>query len=144
MRTLKPAARTPLASPRKRSRGFVLAVAAATVLLAFASGCATSKHAAQRRGDDSVTALANEALSAAGLDARRIEARSYRGVVVLLGEATATERRQAERAVLRVPGVVRVNTMVFNEGPSTASGFARSEKAPILARAAESARPAEQ
>lgn len=117
---------------------------AATILLAFAAGCATSKHAERQRGDESLTARANEALSAAGLDSRRIEARSYHGVVALLGEASASECRQAERALLRIPGVVRVNTLVFNEGSSRVSGFARSEKAPILARAAEVTGPAEQ
>ncbi len=87
--------------------------------------------------DRQLSSRANQALAAAGFDSRRIEARSYRGVISLLGKAADGESREAQRVVLAVAGVVRVNNLVLNEGSSTASGFSRARTAPIIARARE-------
>ena len=105
----------------------------AAVLCVFA-GCSTT-HRLAVDSDREVSGRANGALPAAGFDSGQIEARCYRGVVALLGEADETEAREAQRVVSTVPGVLRVNNLVLYEGSSTTSGFARAKKAPIIARA---------
>jgi len=108
----------------------VLAISAAGV------GCASSKYAERRHEDQELASRANSALVEAGVDAQRIEARCYRGVVTLLGDGTSAESARAEQVVGRLSGVVRVNSLVLpivDKGSSTASGFTRSGKAPIVA-----------
>ena len=116
-----------------RPAAAVAALGFAAVLCVFA-GCSTT-HRLAVDSDREVSGRANGALTAAGFDSGRIEARCYRGVVALLGEADETEAREAQRVVSTVPGVLRVNNLVLNEGSSTTSGFARAKKAPIIARA---------
>ncbi len=112
------------------------AVFAAAVLASVPGvGCAGSGHHAATAADRALSARANEALAQAGLNADRVEARAYRGVVTLLGEAEPGDIRDAQRIVVSVPGVVRVNNLVLSGGPSTSSGFARAKRAPIVARA---------
>jgi hypothetical protein len=111
----------------------VAALGFAAILGVFA-GCSTT-HRLAVDADREVSGRANGALTAAGFESGRIEARVYRGVVALLGEADESEAREAQRVVSAVPGVVRVNNLVVNEGSSTTSGFARAKKAPIIARA---------
>ncbi|MDQ2871300.1 MAG: BON domain-containing protein [Acidobacteriota bacterium] len=110
--------------------------AAGAVLLAatLCAGCASSTHTAAVAADRELARRANEAIAEAGLDTQRFEARSYRGVVTLLGQGQDGEVREAQRAVLSVPGVVRVNNLVLSGGSSTSSGFARAKGAPIIAR----------
>ena len=68
--------------------------------------------------------------STAELSAARIDAKSYAGVVALLGEAPdESSKRQAERVAGAVPGVVRVNNLILvvksaskTEGSSPAQG----------------------
>lgn len=119
-----------------RPAGIAAAVGFAAAFAAL-GGCASSPHRLAADSDRELSSRANQALSAAGFDSRRIEARSYRGVIALLGEGADGESREAQRVVLAVPGVVRVNNLVLNEGPSTASGFSRARTAPIIARARE-------
>ena len=116
-----------------RPAAAVAALGFAAILGAFA-GCSTT-HRLAVDADRDVSSRANGALATAGFDPGRIEARAYRGVVALLGEADEIEAREAQRVISEVPGVVRVNNLVLNEGSSTVSGFARAKKAPIIARA---------
>jgi len=115
------------------------------------SACASSPHRAAVTADRELARRANEALAqaaeaaaasatgAAG-EANRIEVTCYRGVASLLGESSQPAAQVAERIVRDVPGVVRVNNLLIsNQGPSATSGSARSEKAPITARATDAA-----
>jgi hypothetical protein len=122
---------------RKTSKRFGRAVQAAGAALLAATlgaGCASSTHTAAVAADREIDRRANEAIAEAGLDTQRLEARSYRGVVTLLGQGQDGEVQEAQRAVLSVPGVVRVNNLVLSGGSSTSSGFARAKGAPIIAR----------
>ncbi len=110
--------------------------AAGAVLLAanLGAGCASSAHTAATAADRDLSRRANEAIAQAGLDPHRLEARCYRGVVTLLGQGQDAEVQEAQRAVLSVSGVVRVNNLVLSGGSSTSSGFTRAKGAPIIAR----------
>ncbi|HXM76179.1 MAG TPA: BON domain-containing protein [Thermoanaerobaculia bacterium] len=125
--------KTDRSSPPARPAAAVAVLGFAAILGVFA-GCSTT-HSLAVDADSEVSGRANGALATAGFDHGRIEACVYRGVVALVGEADETEAREAQRVVSAVPGVVRVNNLVLNEGSSTASGFARAKKAPIIARA---------
>ncbi|MEP6767581.1 MAG: hypothetical protein ABJC61_02845 [Acidobacteriota bacterium] len=121
---------------RKTSQPIDRATRAAGVALLAATlgaGCATSAHTAATHADREISRRANEALAQAGLGTH-LEARSYRGVVALLGQGQDGEVQVAQRAVLSVTGVVRVNNLVLSGGSSTSSGFARAKGAPIIAR----------
>lgn len=107
---------------------------AAFLSASFAVGCAGAAHKAATAADRELSRQANAALSEAGVDTQRVEASSYHGVVALLGEADADQSREAQRAVLSVPGVVRVNNLVLSGGSSTSSGYARAQRAPMVAR----------
>lgn len=120
----------------RSATGTAIAVGVA-ICVAAASGCASSRRAEQMRTDRNIASTANRTLAEGGTTgAARIEARCYRGVVTLMGEATPYESARAERAVRGIPGVRRVNTLILDEGSSAVSGFTRPEKAPIAARAA--------
>ncbi|MCA1581936.1 MAG: BON domain-containing protein [Acidobacteria bacterium] len=110
------------------------AAGAALLAATLGVGCASSAHNASTAADRELSRRANEALAQAGLDTHRLEARSYRGVVALLGQGQDGEAQEAQRAVLSVPGVVRVNNLVLSRGSSTSSGFSRAKGAPIIAR----------
>lgn len=110
------------------------AAGAALLAASLCAGCASSSHTAAVAADRELSRRANEALAQAGLDTQRLEARSYRGVVTLLGQGQDGEVQEAQRAVLSLPGVVRVNNLVLSGGSSTSSGFARAKGAPIIAR----------
>ena len=123
------------------SRAFQRTAAAAALplgasILGVATGCASSAYTDRVGRDHEISREANEALAAAGLDTRRIEAQSYLGVVALLGHADENETAAASRVVSQLPGVVRVNNLLLTEGTSNASGFARADvrKAPMIAR----------
>lgn len=116
-------------------RAALLAVITAVTAVA-AVGCASASHSSRVQSDREVADRVQGALSRAGVEMPRIEARCYRGVVTLLGGGSPSEIARAEAAVRGVAGVVRVNTLILEKDPSTASGFARSEKAPIVTRTA--------
>lgn len=101
-----------------------------------AFGCASAAHSSRVLSDREVSDRVNGALSRAGIETTRIEARCYEGVVTLLGGGSPSEIARAEAAVRGVAGVVRVNTLILEKGSSTVSGFARSEKAPVVTRTA--------
>lgn len=117
---------------RELSRDPGRALAAAAILLAStATGCGTSAYAQRERVDRQLTVEVRDRLaSTAALSAARIDAKSYAGVVALLGEAPDEDARlQAERVAGAVPGVVRVNNLILvvksaskTEGSSPAQG----------------------
>ncbi len=105
--------------------------AAALLLAATAAGCGSSAYARRERVDRQLTVEVRDRLaSTAALSAARIDAKSYEGVVALLGEAPDEDSRlQAERVAGAVPGVVRVNNLILvvksaskTEGSSPAQG----------------------
>jgi hypothetical protein len=117
---------------RERARHPGTALAAAALLLAAtAAGCGTSAYAQRERTDRQLTVEVRDRLaSTAALSSARIDAKSYAGVVALLGEAPDDAARlQAERVAGAVPGVVRVNNLILvvksaskTEGSSPAQG----------------------
>jgi osmotically-inducible protein OsmY len=119
--------------PKWTLRGAGKKCAALVFAAAFAAGCATSAHATRSRADEELATRANGALAAAGFDCARLEARSYRGVVVLLGVADDRESREAQSVLAAVPGVVRVNNLVSTESARKASESVRPEGPPIVA-----------
>lgn len=114
--------------------------AAFAVLAAVAVGCGTSTHARRVAADQRIAALVGERLAASpalsGANAK-VVAKSYAGVVALIGEAPDEESlREAERAAAAVPGVVRVNNLILVvKGASRAAGSAPAKGALVIARA---------
>lgn len=94
------------------------------------------------REDGRISARARDALRQAGLTSQ-IEARSYHGVLALLGEvAREDEKARAETTVTRLEGVVRVNNLILVVGSAaTAGGSASSKRAPLIARAEQAPAP---
>lgn len=128
---------------RKRARSAALLAALLFCGIGGLTGCASSAYEERVARDEQLSRTANLALEAAGVDTQRIEARSYLGVVALLGSADETEVAVARRVVSGLPGVVRVNNLVLTESTSNASGFARAgvRKAPMIARGASAPDP---
>lgn len=116
----------------ERSRRPGRALTATALLLAFtAVGCGTSAYARREKVDRQLTVEVRDRLmSTTDLSSARIEAKSYAGVVALLGEAPDEDSRlRAERVAGAVPGVVRVNNLILvvksaskTEGSSPAQG----------------------
>ena len=117
-------------------------MALCAVSLVFVASCGTSSYALRTREDGRISANAHDALRQAGLPAR-IEARSYHGVLALLGEVAADdERTRAETIVTAVEGVVRVNNLILVLGSdATAEGSSSSKRAPLIARAGAAPAP---
>jgi hypothetical protein len=88
---------------------------AAILLFAFlAAACGTSSYARRRSEDRQVSQVVNEALRVAGIPIGQVEAKSYHGVVALIGEvASEQEKSRAETAVGGVGGVVRINNLIL-------------------------------
>jgi osmotically-inducible protein OsmY len=105
------------------------------MLMLLTAACSAPGYSRLREADAELTAMANASLQAqAGVAVtQKIEARSYRGVVALLGEATAAEVSRAEQAVRQLPGVHRVNNLVLIvDAPPTAESPAAGG-APLVA-----------
>jgi len=117
---------------RELSRRPGRTLTAAALLLGFAAAsCGTSSYARRERVDRQLTVQVRDRLAAtAELSTVRIDAKSYAGVVALLGEAPDEDSRlRAERVAGAVPGVVRVNNLILvvksaskTEGSSPAQG----------------------
>jgi hypothetical protein len=131
---------TKVEKEKQSPRPFSSAIAI-VALVVLSSACASSPHAREVNGDRILAERANGALSLSTLsgDRPQLVVRCYRGVATLLGNASETDAQRAARIVETVPGILRVNNLVLNESASTASGSTRSEKAPMLARAAAGA-----
>ena len=99
------------------------------------AACSAPGYSRLREADAELSAKANALLRAeTGVTGpQRIEARAYRGVVALLGEATAAEGERAEQAVRALPGVARVhNLILIVDAPPTAESPAAGG-APLVA-----------
>ena len=105
--------------------------------LSLAAGCATSSHSRRVQADRQISLDANAALAQAGLRGARLEARSYHGVVALLGSVGGeADRRRAEAAIARLDGVVRVNNLILVVGEQPeAAAAAPAVGVPLISRA---------
>ncbi|HVE65458.1 MAG TPA: BON domain-containing protein [Thermoanaerobaculia bacterium] len=114
-------------------------LAAAAILLAVtAAGCGSSSYARRERGDRVLTVQVRDRLaSTQALSAARIDAKSYSGVIALLGEVPDEDSRiRAEKVAGAVPGVVRVNNLILVvKSASKTEGSSPAEGALILSRA---------
>lgn len=128
---------------RRRSPGPRAAVAAASGLCLFLlAGCGTSARSLRVEADRQVSARAGAALQQAGLTSQ-VEARSYHGVLALLGEvAREEEKARAETSVRPLEGVVRVNNLILVVGSvAAAGGSSSSKRPPLIARAGPAPAP---
>jgi osmotically-inducible protein OsmY len=91
-------------------------LATMAVLLAAvgAGGCGSSGYARRTAQDGRLSALVQHRLAATPiLSGSKVEAKSYSGVVALLGEVPDEEvKREAGQLAGGVPGVVRVNSLI--------------------------------
>ena len=95
--------------PRPRATGFAL-----LVILAGAS-CASPAYHRLLVADEQLSRKANASLrERLPASCRGVEARAYRGVVTLLGQAqTPAQRELAQQAVEGLTGVDRVNNLIL-------------------------------
>jgi len=114
-------------------------LAAAAILLAVtAAGCGSSSYARRERVDRELTAQVRDRIaSTPALSAARIDAKSYSGVIALLGEVPDEESRtRAESVTVAVPGVLRVNNLILVvKSASKTEGSSPAEGALIISRA---------
>jgi osmotically-inducible protein OsmY len=112
--------------------------AAFAVVAALAVGCGSTGHARRVAADQRIAVLVGERFAASPeLSNANVVAKSYAGVVALLGEAPDENvMREAEREAASVPGVVRVNNMMLVvKGASRTAGSAPAKGALVIARA---------
>ena len=123
----------------KQSRNLYYGRAAAlAVIAAVAVGCGTSTHARRVAADQRIAVLVGERFAASpALSSANVVAKSYAGVVALLGEAPdEAVLREAEQLATSVPGVIRVNNMMLVvKGASRTAGSAPAKGALVIARA---------
>lgn len=101
-------------------------------------GCGSTQYAQRREADQRLSATIGERLAAEpALSSSRLQARSHRGVVALLGEVPDDDlKSEAGRVARGVPGVARVNNLILVvKGASETGGSTPAEGALILARA---------
>lgn len=115
--------------------GPLIGVSLAVALLGV--GCGSTQYAQGREADQRLSTSVGERLAAEpALSSSRLEARSHRGVVALLGEVPDENlKREAGRVAREVPGVARVDNLILVvEGASNAAASAPAKDALILAR----------
>lgn len=126
-------------SMREMARRPGARLAAAAILLAVtAAGCGSSSYARRERLDRDLTVQVRDRLaSTPALSSARLDAKSYSGVIALLGEVPdESSRTQAERVAGAVPGVVRVNNLILVvRSASKTEGSSPAEGALFLSRA---------
>ena len=110
-----------------RSAHWTKLLGTVAVLLAAvgAGGCGSSAYARRTTEDGRLSALVQERLGATPiLSSSKVEAKSYSGVVALLGEVSDEQlKREAGQLAVAVPGVVRVNNLILVvKGDSQAEG----------------------
>jgi hypothetical protein len=113
-------------------------VAAALLLAGIAAGCGSSSYARREQGDRQLSALVGERLaSSPALSTVRLDAKSHRGVIALLGEVPGEElKAQAETIAAMVPGVVRVNNLILVvKSDSKSAGSSPATGALFISRA---------
>ena len=114
------------------------AFGAAALVASLTLACGSSAHARRVADDRRLGALVDERLTTSqALADAKVEAKSYSGVVALIGEVPdESVRREAEQLAASVSGVVRVNNMILVvKGTSRAVGSAPAKGAPFVARA---------
>lgn len=114
--------------PRPRVTGLAL------LLLLTGVSCASPAYYRLRRADEQLSRTANASLrERLPADCRGVEARAYRGVLTLLGQATPEQRGLAEQAVEGLPGVDRINNLILVADSSAAAMAAPAEADSIAA-----------
>ena len=115
----------------------ILATAALFLSAVGAGGCGSSAYARRSAEDARISALIERRLtSAAGLSGTKVQARSHRGVVALVGEVPEEQlKRDAGLLAVAVPGVVRVNNLILVvKGASQAEGSPLPADSLLIAR----------
>lgn len=114
-------------------------LAAASLLLPLiAAGCGSSTDARRENRDRQLSAQVDDRLaSTPALSSVKLEAKSHRGVVALLGEVPEEALKpQAEKVATTVPGVVRVNNLILVvKSASKSEGSSPAEGALFMSRA---------
>jgi osmotically-inducible protein OsmY len=122
---------------RSSIRPKALAAAAILVAAAGAGGCGSAAYARRTAEDARISALVQQQLAtAAQLSSETVQARSYCGVVALVGEVPQEQqKRAAGEAAIAVPGVVRVNNLILVvKGDSQAEGSPLPADSLLIAR----------
>jgi osmotically-inducible protein OsmY len=109
---------------------FALAAGAAAVYYLYSRDQERRRLAAEQASyddgmpvsDDMLTDRVRKRIAHTMLNARNIDARVSRGVVMLRGTVTRAERDQALAAVLAVPGVTRVANYLEASGQNPETG----------------------
>ncbi len=99
-------------------------------------GCGSSAYARRTAEDARLSALVEQRLTATGLSWSNVSAKSYLGVVALLGEVPEEQlKHQAGQLAVEVPGVVRVNNLILVvKGDSQAEGSPLPAGSLLIAR----------
>jgi hyperosmotically inducible protein len=114
-----------------------LATAALLLAAAGAGGCGSSAYASRTAEDARLSALVEQRLAAtSGLSGSKVQARSHRGVVTLVGEVPEEQLAQeAGQLAVGIPGVVRVNNLILVvKGDSQAEGSPLPADSLLIAR----------
>lgn len=121
----------------RRTRDFLGRQTAAAVgtLVLFTAACSAPAYLRLCEADAELSARANASLRVeAGVTGpQKIQASAYRGVVALLGKATAAECLRAEQAVRQLPGVNRVNNLILIVDAPPAAESPAAGGAPLVA-----------
>lgn len=113
----------------------------ALVLIMAGASCASPAYHRLRAADEQLSGKANASLREQLPDTGRgLEARAFRGVVTLLGQAqTPALRELAQQAVESLPGVDRVNNLILVEDLSAAAIAPPAEADSVVAARAQPA-----
>jgi plasmid replication initiation protein len=122
---------------RSLRRTKILATTAVFLAAAGAAGCGSSTYARRTADDARLSALVEQRLAAtSSLSGSKVQARSHRGVVALVGEVREEQlAREAGQLAVAVPGVVRVNNLILVvKGDSQAEGSPLPAGSLLIAR----------
>jgi hypothetical protein len=122
---------------RSSVRPKVFAAAVILVAATAAGGCGSAAYTRRTAEDARIAALVQQQLATtAQLSSDSVQARSYCGVVALVGEVPKDEqKRAAGQAAIAVPGVVRVNNLILVvKGDSQAEGSPLPADSLLIAR----------
>jgi hypothetical protein len=115
----------------------ILATTAVFLAAAGAGGCGSSAYSRRTADDARLSALVEQRLAAtSSLSGSKVQARSHRGVVALVGEVREEQlAREAGQLAVAVPGVVRVNNLILVvKGDSQAEGSPLPAGSLLIAR----------
>ena len=114
--------------PRPRVTGLAL------LLILAGASCASPAYYRLRAADEQLSGKANASLREQPGIGRGVEARAFRGVLTLLGQAqTSAQRELAQQAVEGLPGVDRVNNLILIADFSEAAIAAPAEADSVVA-----------